>query len=160
MSVTICDQINAVILDRLEAMIGNPDDYQTDFVEVVQPTRVGEFTPTDRQVLLVQGDDEILDDMSIPGNPPGICHNQKWNIRCHLLPDETSGEDIVNQAAADIIKAITTPNDSWHNMDGLALDSKIDAPVFVSFDGGPDGVSIVLSVMYRVSEYSPYVSRL
>ena len=159
MSLAIVEQIYEVLVDRLEAMLDN-DTYDIGIVEVIRPTRVGEFTPRDRQVLVVQGDDERVNELDIPGNPPGIARRQTFNVRCHLMPDETSGEDVVNQAAADIIKAITTPNATWHTMNGLAMDSEIGKFEYVNFDGGPDGVNVPVSVTYRVSEYSPFVSRI
>jgi hypothetical protein len=159
MPLTILDQINSVLFDRLTAMVDDPD-YEIGIVEVIQPTRVGEFSPRDRQILLVQGDDERVEELDIPGNPPGVARRQTFNVRCHLMPDETSGEDVINQAAADIITAITTPNAGWHHMDGLAIDSQIGKFEYVSFDGGPDGVNVPVQITYRVSEYSPFVSRL
>lgn len=159
MPLTILDQINSVLFDRLTAMVDDPD-YEIGIVEVIQPTRVGEFTPRDRQILLVQGDDERVTELDIAGNPPGIARRQTFNIRCHLLPDENSGEDVVNQAAADIIKALTTPNSTWHTMNGLAMNSEVGKFEYVNFDGGPDGVNVPVAVTYRVSEYSPFVSRI
>jgi len=153
------DQINEAIFDRLTLMIDN-DDYEIGIIEVVVPTRIGEFTPRDRQIVIVQGDDERVAEMDIPGNPPGLARKQTWNIRCHLMPDENSGEDAVNQAAADILKAITTPNSTWHNWGGLAINTELSRIEYVSFDGGPDGVNVPIHVLYRVSEYSPFVSRI
>ena len=159
MPLAIVEQIYDVIVDRMESMIDNPD-YEIGVAEVFRPTRMGEFTPRDRQILVVQGDDERVTELDIPGNPPGIARRQTFNIRCHLMPDENSGEDAVNQAAADIIKAITTPNATWHTMDNLAIDSELGKFEFVNFDGGPDGVNVPLQVTYRISEYSPFVSRI
>lgn len=159
MSLAIVDQIHEAIVDRLALMVDN-DDYEIGIIEVVSPTRIGEFTPRDRQILVVQGDDERTPEMDIPGNPPGIARTQTWNIRCHLMPDENSGEDAVNQAAADILKAITTPNNTWHNWGGLAINTEMAKIEYVSFDGGPDGVNVPIRVLYRVSEYSPFVSRI
>jgi len=159
MPLAIVDQINEAIVDRLTLMIDN-DDYEIGIIEVVVPTRIGEFTPRDRQIVIVQGDDERVAEMDIPGNPPGLARKQTWNIRCHLMPDENSGEDAVNQAAADILKAITTPNSTWHNWGGLAINTELSRIEYVSFDGGPDGVNVPIHVLYRVSEYSPFVSRI
>lgn len=159
MSLAIVDQIGEAIADRLSLMVDN-DAYEIGIIEVVIPTRIGEFTPRDRQIVIVQGDDERVMDMDIPGNPPGLARRQTWNIRCHLMPDENSGEDAVNQAAADILKAITTPNSTWHNWGGLAINTELGRIEYVSYDGGPDGVNIPVHVLYRVSEYSPFVSRV
>lgn len=159
MPLAIVDQIANAITDRVALMVDN-DAYEIGIIEVVVPTRVGEFTPRDRQIVIVQGDDERVTDLDIPGNPPGIARRQTWNIRCHLMPDEGSGEDEVNQAAADIVKAITTPNSTWHNWGGLAINTELGRIEYVSFDGGPDGVNVPIHVLYRVSEYSPFVSRI
>jgi hypothetical protein len=159
MSLAIVEQIYEVIVNRMEAMVDNTA-YDIGIVEVFRPTRMGEFTPRDRQILVVQGDDERISELDIAGNPPGIARRQTFNIRCHLLPDETSGEDVVNQAAADIIKALTTPNSTWHTMNNLAMNSEVGKFEYVNFDGGPDGVNVPVAVTYRVSEYSPFVSRI
>lgn len=161
MPLTILDQIENAIIDRLSDMVGNDADYEIGIVGVVNPNRVGSgYTPTDRQILVIQGDDERSPDLDIPGNPPGVARKQMFNIHCCLMPDEYSEEDMVNQAAADIIKCITTPNATWHTWGNLAIDTELGKFEYVSTDGGPDGVSVPLAVTYRVSEYSPFVSRI
>jgi len=69
MPLAVVEQIALEIKSRLDAMIGN-GNYATDVLEVVRPTRFGDFTPKDRQIMLVQGPQELVAELSHPGNPP------------------------------------------------------------------------------------------
>ena len=162
MPLTIVERIAQELYARLEAMIGD-DAYETAVCQVVRPTRFGDYTPQDKQILMTQGNLEHVPELSIPGNPPGIARRQVFNIRCHLMTDENSETPIeadINLFASDVIRAVTTPSAAWHTFDGLAIDAEIRDFEFITADGSLDGINIPVAVTYRVSEYDPTVSRI
>lgn len=155
MPLAVVEQIAQVIKSRLDAMIGDSANYAIDVIEVVRPTRFGDFTPIDRQIVLVQGPQEQVAELSHPGNPPATAFRQIFQIRCHLLSSERDTATIdeqLNLFQADIVKAITSAGSTWHTFDNLAIDAQFMSVEYVSADGGIDGVNCPLAVTYRTDE--------
>jgi hypothetical protein len=155
MPLAVVEQIAQVIESRLLAMVGDAVAYPIDVLEVVRPTRLGEFTPSDRQIVLVQGPQEIVAELSYPGNPPATCFRQVYQIRCHIMGSERAAETIdsaLNQFQNDIFKAIKSVGSTWHTFGGLAIDAQFLSPEYVAADGGIDGVNCPIAVTFRTDE--------
>ncbi len=160
-TLTVLEEIAVALFDRLEAMVDS-DDYQTEVSGVLRlPRNGGEYTPEHLQIIIRQGDDEIDDELSYPGNPPAIAHRQTFNLRCHVMTskrDTDPVESIINTFQADVIKCLTAGN-NWYQFDGNATDAKIGSPEPINEDGGPDGFNLPISILYRVDENNPYNAR-
>lgn len=160
-TLTVLEKIAVELTTRLAAMVDS-DDYQTAVASVKRlPRNGGDYTPEHLQILIRQGDDEIDDELSFPGNPPAVAHRQTFNIRCHVMTSERDTDvvdSISNTFAADVIKCITAGN-NWYQFDSNATDATIGAIEPINEDGGPDGFNIPIRIMYRVSENNPYTAR-
>ena len=157
MPLAVVEQIALEIKSRLDAMKGNVS-YSTDVLEVVRPTRFGDFTPKDRQIMLVQGPQELVAELSHPGNPPAQAYRQIYQIRCHLMPSERSTatiDELLNQFQADIVRAIAGVSSTWHTFGGLANDAQFMSPEYVSADGGLDGINCPIAVTFRTDDDDP-----
>lgn len=162
MPLAVNEQIAVVLLGRLEAMIGDATSYPIDVCEVLRPTRSIDFTPRDRQIVLVQGSAEIVEELMRPGNPPAVAYRQTYQIRCHLMPSERDAATIdeqLNLFHADVVRAVCSVSSTWHTFGGLAVDAQFRSPEYVSADGGLDGVNVPLVVTYRTDEGDPTVVR-
>jgi hypothetical protein len=160
MPLTVADEIAEVLIARLETLIGG--DEQTDVVEVIRPKRLGDYTPKDLQIVVTQSNPERVTELDCPGNPPAICWQQTYNIRCHLMPsedDDTAIDQLCNQFAADVIKVVCTPSNDWHLFDNYAIDAQIQTIENIETGEGMDGVNVPIAIMYRVSENDPYTVR-
>lgn len=162
MSVAVIETIALELVDRLEGLVNNGGTYNTDVCEVIRPTRFGSnWTPKDLQIVLTQGANDIVDELSYPGNPPAIARRQVFNIRCHIITDERSCDAVdttINTFAADVIKIVCTPSE-WHNFDGNAINAEWMSQEDIQADGGVDGVNVPLAITYRTSETDPYTVR-
>lgn len=158
MPLTILENIAVELERRLRLMVGNTD-FNTNVYEVVRPTRLECYTPIHKQIVLTQGEEEIDEELSCPGNPPAIARRQKFNIRCHLMTDERATDAIdsdINAFASDVILAVTDDYNTWHTFDGNAIDAAWGTREMVNADGGIDGVNMPLYVTYRTNENDPY----
>ncbi len=161
MPVAVVEQIALVLVSRLETLTV-PGTENTTAIEVIRPLRIGQYTPEDWQVVLMQGDTGEVEDLMIPGNPPAVCYETIFNIRCHILPseDDTDAKDsLINQFAADVRKVVCSPTATWHNFGGLSLDAIWQPPENINPDGSFDGVNVPLAVRYRTNEGDPYTVR-
>jgi hypothetical protein len=161
MSLTVLETIAVALTTRLEAMVGS-DDYETKVASVLRPGRNGgEFNIEHLQIVIRQGADEIIDELSYPGNPPAIAHKQTFNLRCHVVTSEHDTDpvdSVVNAFQADITKCLTAGNE-WYQFGGSATDATIGAVEPINEDGGIDGFNLPVFVTYRVDENNPYNAR-
>jgi hypothetical protein len=77
------------------------------------------------------------------------------------MPSESSTSKIDtlrNQFAADCIKAICTPQASWHNWDTLAILTEISTVEDVTTEES-SGFKLTMTVTFRTDENSPYTVR-
>jgi len=113
---TVLDEIMGVLMERLETL--NNSAEQTDVVDIIQPTRLGTWTPKDLQVVVIQGEQERVPELDCPGNPPAECNRQIVNLYCHVRSSESDTEAVdktINAFAADVKKVVCTPSNTWHN---------------------------------------------
>jgi len=158
MPLTVLETIAVALFDRLDAMVDS-DDYATEVSDVIRPSRNGgEMTIEHLQIVMRQGQDEIVDELSYPGNPPAICHRQTFNLRCHVLLSERDTESVestINAFQADVIKCLTAGS-NWHQSYGSSIDATIGAVEPINEDGGIDGFNLPVYITYRVDENNPY----
>jgi hypothetical protein len=161
MPLTVLETIAVALTERLEAMVDS-DDYDTEVSSVFRLGRNGgEFNIEHLQIVVKQGADEIVDELSYPGNPPAIAHNQTFNLRCHVLTSEHDTdpvESIVNAFQADVTKCLTAGN-NWYQFGGSCIDATIGAVEPINEDGGIDGFNLPVYITYRVDENNPYNAR-
>lgn len=159
MSVTVAESIAIEIQTRLETLIDGQE--LTQVVEVIRPLVRGDFTPEDNQIVVTQGDTEEVPELSYPGNPPATCWETTYNVRCRILPSEadtdTKGQ-LTNQFFADVIKAITTPAEIWHQFGGYAINARLGA-IANNNSEAFEGVTVPVIVQYRTDENNPYEVR-
>lgn len=158
MPLTILENIAVELERRLNLMVGNTD-YGTNVFEVIRPTRLDGFTPRNRQIVMTQGEEEISEELSCPGNPAAIARIQRFNIRCHIMTDELARDAIdtnINSFAADVVLAVTDDYATWHTFDNNAIDAAWGNRELVAADGGIDGMNLPLFVTYRTDENDPY----
>jgi hypothetical protein len=159
MSVTVAEAIAIEIEDRLNELVNGEE--LTDVVEVVRPTVYGGFTPKDNQIVITMGDTEEVPELFCPGNPPAICWETTYNVRCRVMPSEngtdTKGK-LTSQFFADVIKAITTPQSTWHQFRGKAINARI-GPISNNNSEVFEGVTVPIVVHYRTPENDPYTVR-
>ncbi len=165
MSVTearpINERIAATLYERLRYLVTS-FEAATVSPEVVRPKRLEEYTPKHLQIVLRQGDEEEVPNLSLPGNPPAVAWLQPWSIVCHIMPhedDPTSFDEYSNTAKADIKRAVTKESAQWYTFGGLALNAEFGAAVGLEASGGIDGFELPLNILYRVSETDPYQQR-
>lgn len=158
----ICEQIAKVIKQRLDHMVsgGWPNNI---IQEVVRPTRKSGYTPKARQLVILDGEVEENEELSHPGNPPAIAWDHEYMIFAHVLPSEddpTPLDEYRHSLHADVTEAMTDAGAEWYTMGNLAINSRIAAPLEIDEGAGMNGVVIPVVVTYRVSEWSPYESRV
>jgi len=124
--------------------------------------RLGEYTPKDSQIVVTQANPERVPELDCPGNPPALCWSQRFNLNLHVMPSEsedTPVDQLVNQFAADVMKAVTTSVDQWHTFGGFARDAEWLSQENIETGEGCDGINVPLEVRFRASENNPYEVR-
>ena len=94
MSLAIIELIAVELETRLLAMVGDSTTYPTDVQEVKRPNRFANYTPIDRQIIITQGVQNEVPELSCPGNPPAVALAQQFNIRLVMMPSERSQDAI------------------------------------------------------------------
>jgi hypothetical protein len=160
MSVSVLESISVELLRRLNLLVNNTT-YNTNVVEAIRPTRLGTWTPQHLQIVLTKGPEEIVDELSYPGNPPSVARRQTFNIRCHVMTDENDTdavETVINTFAADVIKVVSTST-NWYQFDSNAINADWLPVEDIQSDGGIDGCNVPISILYRTAENDPYTVR-
>ena len=160
MATAISEQIAQKLHTRLQS-ITVANGYENTVSEVVRGTRFGGFRPQHLQLIMNQGTLTRNDELSHPGNPPATAYEMPFEIVGLLMPSESSTDKIDllrNQFAADTIKAISTPQSSWHNFDSLAILSVISDIQDITQEES-SGFRLTLTVTFRITENDPYQVR-
>jgi len=157
---TVLDEIAAKLVERLETLLV-PGTEQTTVSSVVEPKRLGDYTPEHLQIVVKQANPERVPELDCPGNPPADAWRQQFNLYLHVRPSETDTEPvdaIINRFCADVKKVVCTPS-TWYNFGGFAIYA--EWLTVESIDSGEvtDGVNMPLAVTYRVAENDPYTVR-
>lgn len=157
MPLAVVEQIALALKSRLDAMVDDSTNFPVNVSEVVRPTRFGDFTPLDRQIVLVQGQMETVPELSHPGNPPAQAYRITFQIRGHVINDERAFlaiDETLNQFHADIVQAVAVDS-TWQTFGGLSFDAEWKPPEYVAADGGIDGINVPLAVSFRTDEDNP-----
>lgn len=165
MSVTtarpVVERIAHALFERLQLLSAG---YSSLFKasEVIRPKRQGGFTPKNNQIVMTQGDPIRVPELDRPGNPPAICFDQSFNVRCHIMPSEkdpTPVEEYINTMAAEVVRVVGDAGSRWFTFGELAMNATWGSQENIDSDGSFDGINLPLVVTYRVSEVDPYVAR-
>lgn len=152
----------AVTVDEAIAMAVAARLQDVDLIDVVRLRRDPEnWTPEDRQVVVVKRSPQRQPSLDCPGNPPAIAYSVQINLRLHVLQSERANEETDNQMSVlvgDVITGITSA-DLWYQWDSLALNTELGAIEYISNDGGFDCAVIQLIITYRFSEDNPFEVR-
>lgn len=160
------ERIAIEIVSRLEA-IAECDGYTFTVNEVRRLNRLAEnSTPANHTIWVIQGDNTYNEELTHEGNPPAIAYDLQFNIHCFVREsdsDQAPYSTECNHMAAAVRKAITTPEESpstWYTFDGNAIiaDWGSEEPM-LSPEGAQSGVTIPLTVTYRISENDPFTAR-
>lgn len=158
--VPISEQIARVLKTRLEATA--LDYAETDLVvEVVRPLRHAGWTPQHKQIILTQDAATRVPELDCPGNPPALCWSSRFNIRCHVMPSESSEVPLdqeLNYFLAGVRRAVTDAI-NWETFDGLSINALWGDQEKIAHDGSFAGINQPLDVIYKTSELSGYVLR-
>ena len=157
----ISEKIAVIVRSRVAA-ISTGAGYETTVSGAIRPRRIPTDRPKDYQVVVTQGDKVHNVTQSHAGNPPAKAWDFPFMINAILLPQKTntkSADTLKNIFEADITKSLTSVA-SWHTFGGNAITATIDAVTdYTSTDGGEAGFQVVLTVLFRVSEFDPYTLR-
>lgn len=147
---TIDEQITAEAYQRLQNV--------PEVVEVIRSTRrINDWTPKDRQLLLVKSPPARLPIFDCPGNPPVIGWQVTLTVYCHTLQDVNDTEPTdkgQGELAAEVIKAMTDAND-WYRFGGYGINTQIDTIRRTTKDG-MDVYAVPFIVQYRTKENNPF----
>lgn len=160
MSTPVVEQIAVVLFSRLEKLT-KTYDVTTDLAAAVRPTREGGFTPRDKQIVLSEGDDDIDEALSHPGNPPATARVQTFNIKLHAMPSEkdpTAIGKFLSVMKADVVQAVCSPA-NWEKFGNLAINARWGNTQQLELNGGMAGVNMPMLVTYRTDEGNPYKVR-
>lgn len=164
MSVTatrpVVERIAAEIAKRLELLTsGFSSHFRAS--EIVRPKRYAEYTPENNQIIVQYAEDEVIEAMSRPGNPPAIARNQTYSIHCHIIPstkDPTPADEYISIVGSEVVRAICRPQATWYTFGSLAIDATWGS--FEAIDSARvGGVNVPLTVLYRTDENNPYLAR-
>lgn len=161
MAYPVVEQIAQKIVGRLE-LITEANDYDFDAV-VERPTRFKGWKPTDKHIVLVQGEETIDEENTTVGNPVAVARWQEFQVGVVAINSETDTdpvEMVANCRAAQAMVALSTPEtpgDDWVKWDGLAIDTDW-LPMTDFLDQGSSIIGQVLhiNVLYRTPENDPY----
>lgn len=161
MATPISEQIALKVKQRLQ-LIDEGSGYETS-VEgtVVRAPRIWEGNLKDYQIIVSQGPLSYNEELSHPGNPPAAAWDLPFVIVGELRPSEddtTALDTLANEFSSDIFRSICTPQASWHNWDGLAINTQFGSVEIINADEMA-AVRVEITVTYRVDEINPYTVR-
>ena len=153
LSVTVDEAIAQEVESRL---------LDIDNVSVVRLRRDPEnWTPEDRQVVIVKKSPERQTSLDYPGNPPAIAYQVRINLRLHVLQserDDEAGDDQISVFVGEIMAGVTNAS-SWYQWGGLAINTEFGSIDYITNDGGFDCAVIPLVITYRFSETNAFEVR-
>ena len=158
MATAISEQIALKVSQRLQA-ISTVSGYETTTNgSVIRAARIWDGHLQDYQITVTQTSLTINEAMSHPGNPPATAWDLVFTVFGELRPSDTdnvSFDALCNEFGSDIVKSLTVPAASWHNWDGLAINTVFNTVEHITGEE-LGGVKIEFTVTYRVDETNPY----
>lgn len=130
--------------------------------DAFRSSRVATWQPKDQATHVFQGNLTPNPEISCPGNPPA----QGWTLQAAVAGvvkpsdrDTTPVDTYKNRMGADILAAITNAT-TWHNWDGLAVNTEMgEIEDFTAADGSASGVIVRLNIYFRTDEDDMYTAR-
>lgn len=163
----IIEQIAQAVKTRLETVTTANGYQQT--LTIKRPTRQGtDWTPEHNLVLLSHGDASRNADYEYEANPMVYAWDQQFAIEIFQIPSEDDTapiEQLANVVLADVITALTDPDETWHEWRTTAADQSTRLAVFsyiadvsmlVAADGSLQVTEITLVITYRTPFNDPY----
>jgi hypothetical protein len=96
---------------------------------VIRESRnINNWTPEDRQILLIKDPPQRATEFDTIGNPPGIAYTMNLHVRCHVLQSQVADEpveELLSIIVADAVRAITNAAD-WHKLKSQIVGRKRD----------------------------------
>lgn len=166
MSLSVCERIARVLVDRLEE-VTVANDYTNEIIEVVRRTSAGGYTPADGLCVVHQGEPEGVPELSAPGNPPATAWKQPFNVSVYVMPedtDETEIHSLINVFSSEVVQAVCDPVATWHNFADATSTTSLDAELgaittMYNENNIAVGFTLTVSVTYRTDENNPTVVR-
>jgi hypothetical protein len=160
----VIERIARCLAYRL-ARVTQANGYSHD-LSVVRPTRKGTPDRAHGKCLLTQAPEPLpAEEHDVAGNPPGVAALQVFTITVHVAAadnDSTPVETVGNIVAAEAKRAIAAETIragvDWAFFEGLAIGAGVSEPQ-IEFDGQFVTAELDCSIIYRVSEVDPYVTR-
>jgi hypothetical protein len=161
MSIPVAERIAQKAFERVRKLTAQFSTH-TIVSEVVRPTARGGYTPKHKQIIQLETL-TLNPEHDRPGSPPALGYDLDIEFHVNLNPSEhetTPIKELMHYVNADVVKVITSPAASWHNWDGLALNSVFQEPTNeLDPDGGVTRIIVPLKVTFRTSETDPYTAR-
>lgn len=160
MALPVSEQILQAIRTRL-LLIDEDDDYEVTVSDVVRPTRIAGHVPDDWQLTVSLVSIAESEPDFRPGNPPAIAWLMEVLIMGELRPSEEDATPVDTYRStfqADIVKAITSVGNDWHNWSNLAIDTTYGPAETIETESG-SAIGVTLTVLFRTDENDPYTAR-
>lgn len=137
--------------------------YRYKIAKVVRPNKLQTNKELGHLECMVrQGTPQRNPDLDHDGNPMALGFDVPYVAVVFLRPsdtDDTAIDTLGNYTLADVVKAITTPNATWHNWDGNAVNSTYDLELAVSDDAAQAAAIVTVNVQTRFTIHDPYTAR-
>lgn len=162
MAEPILENIANVIVTRLETIL-LVNGFPFDVFAVYRPSRrMREISPQHLSVMVLQGDSVRFPEYDFQGNPAALCYAVEFQISGFVRMSDRDHESFdlqVNRMGAALHAAIC-PDVNWRTFNSNAIDAELgDQRRFTPGEGDHQGVTLSLTVYYRVSETDPYEAR-
>lgn len=161
MAIAVSEQIALKVSERLQ-LIAEADGYETTVAgSVIRAAKIWDGYLRDYQITVTQTSLTYNEALSHPGNPPAAAWDLLFTVFGEVRPSEddtVSFDALCNEFASDIVKAITVPAASWHNWDGLAINTVINTVTNVNAEE-IGGARVEFTVTFRTDENNPYTVR-
>ena len=162
MANSIPETIALEVVARLEA-ITIANGYTFDNAGVTRVNRnANDWRPRNYSIAVEQGSDSENDEQTHGGNPAAIAYDLTFEIHGFIRESDTSttASDATENAMVAAIKLALAGETNWHNWDGNATNTHWGSTQpFVSREGDHSGVTVPLTVTYRISENDPFTAR-
>jgi hypothetical protein len=133
--------------------------------EIVRPARLGTgFQFEHLKCVVLQDPPQQNSDITLPGNPPAPGWTVPYRVEVFIQPSTTNPnqeplQTICNAVLAQVITALTTPNDAWHTWNNKAVNTLYESSVVQNDDGSIVTARVVLNVDCRHNEGDPTTAR-
>lgn len=158
MAAPISEQIVAAVAARI-ATITVANGYEQTIGEVQRPKRTGEaYRPVQLGAVVLVASHTRAPEYDMVGYPAAIAWRLGVGIDVVYRLSEASAtaiDTVLNTAIADVHKAAMTDG-TWG---GLAIMTELGAVDYPAAGEQAEGATVMLEIIYRVSETDPYTAR-